>query len=320
MDTRVKKGSRANASYYKKESVVNGRSVQIKCLNVNGNSLMLEGSFPRIARLEDEWFEDLLDPEQTVRQLAELKSNRPDILTFWQRLPDVDARYPYVQIEEELAVLQITTYDEWWSTKIKSRVRTQIRKCAKAGVDIRESEFDDAFVRGMTAIFNESPVRQGKAFWHYGKNTETVKRQFSRYLFRERMIGAYLGDEMIGFIMLANAGRFALPGQIISSLKHRDKSLNNALIAKAIEICAAQGNDYLVYYYWGEDSLAEFKRRCGFEPVTIPRYFVPVTMLGQIALSAGLHRGWRSMIPSTVREKLKAARRRWYELRTENRI
>jgi len=30
----------------------------------------------------------------------------------------------------------------------------------------------------MTAIFNESPTRQGRKFWHYGKDFATVKKQF----------------------------------------------------------------------------------------------------------------------------------------------
>ncbi len=108
-------------------------------------------------------------------------------------------------------------------------MRSQIRKAEKEGVVVRETRYDDDFVRGMTAIFNEAPVRQGRRFWHYGKDFETVKRQFSRYIHREHMIGAYYHDEMIGLIMLGNAGRFGITGQIISSIKHRDKATNNAL-------------------------------------------------------------------------------------------
>ena len=102
---------------------------------------------------------------------------------------------------------------------------------------MRETAYDDAFVAGMTAIFNEAPVRQGRPFWHYGKDVETVRQQFSRYIQREHMIGAFYQGEMIGFIMLGNAGRFGLTGQIISTLKHREKAVNNALVAKAVEVC-----------------------------------------------------------------------------------
>ena len=117
----------------------------------------------------------------------------------------------------------------------------------------------------MTAIFNEAPLRQGRPFWHYGKDVETVRQQFSRYLHREHMIGAYYQDQMVGLIMLGNAGRFGLTGQIISSLHHRDKGTNNALVAKAVEVCEKLGLESLVYLFWSEDSLSEFKRRCGFE-------------------------------------------------------
>ena len=67
---------------------------------------------------------------------------------------------------------------------------------------------------GITTIFNETPIRQGRHFLHYGKTCETVKREFSRFLFREEIFGAYLKDELVGFIMLANAGRYAVLGQI----------------------------------------------------------------------------------------------------------
>jgi hypothetical protein len=113
--------------------------------------------------------------------------------------------------------------------------------------------------------------------------------------------------------MLADAGRFALTGQIISSLKHRDKSPNNALIAKAVDVCAAQGKTQLVYLFWSDDSLAEFKRRCGFEPVRVPRYWVPLTWRGRLALATGLHRGWKSLVPPRVKAVLKGWRRRWHE-------
>ncbi len=85
----------------------------------------------------------------------------------------------------------------------------------------------------MTDIFNETPVRQGRRYWHYGKDFETVKRQFSTYIHRETMIGAYYQGEMIGAMMLCNAGNYGITGQIISKVKHRDKVTNNVLIGKA---------------------------------------------------------------------------------------
>jgi hypothetical protein len=184
-----------------------------------------------------------------------------------------------------------------------------IRKAEKQGVVIKEVEYTDEFVQGMTNIFNETPLRQGQPFLHYGKDFETVKRFFSRYLFRETLVGAYYQDELIGFMMLGSAGgRYAVTGQILSMVRHRDKHTSNRLIAKAVEICAREKIPYVVYLQWGVGSLAEFKRRMGFARIRLPRYYVPLTAKGRAALRLGLHRGILPLIPEPTVEKLKFVR------------
>lgn len=296
---------------FTRETLVRGRPVTGEFLRILGQDYaVIRGAITTVS-LDDEWYEDVADPAAVIETLRLAGDLKPDLFTFRQRIPDTEPRHPYFHEWEELAVLPVTTYDEWWNNRIKSRTRSLIRKSEREGLDVRECEFDDAFVRGMTAIFNETPVRQGRRFWHYGKDEETVRRQFSRFLHRERMIGAFVGEEMAGFIMLGNAGRYALPGQILSAVKHRNRSPNNALIAKAVELCAQQGLDHLVYFYWTDDSLAEFKRRCGFEPVRVPRYWVPLTAKGRLALRLGMHRGVANMLPPGLRSRLKALRSRW---------
>jgi hypothetical protein len=236
------------------------------------------------------------------------------LFTFWQRLPELEPKYRYHVEWVEIAVLPVQSYDFWFNQQIKSRTRGLVRKAEKEGIEVREVAYDDEFIRGMTAIFNEAPVRQGRKFWHYGKDFETVKRQFSRYINREYMIGAYLNGELIGFIMLGNTGKFGLTGQIISAIKHRDKATNNALIAKAVEVCAQRKLPHLCYLFWSGDSLAEFKRRCGFEKLCAPRYFVPLTARGKLALKLGVHRGLKELIPGGLKSSLKKLRSRWYGL------
>lgn len=300
------------APFFAKETLVKGRPTQLDCIEVEGCTLVFDGRHLTQASVEDEWYTDLEDPAAVVAALRRMK-RPPDLFTFWQRMPDVEPRYPYAMQTEDIAVLPIRSYDHWWNQQIKSRVRNQIRKAEKDGLVVRETVYDDEFVRGMTAIFNEAPVRQGRPFWHYGKSFETVKSQFARYLHRETMIGAWYGGELVGFIMLGDAGRFAVTGQIISSLRHRDKSPNNALVAKAIEVCARKGLPFLIYLHWSDDSLAEFKRRCGFERTAVPRYWVPITWKGRLALALGLHQGWKALLPAPLKSTLKRWRRRWYE-------
>lgn len=302
---------------FKRDTLLKGRPAQIECVEIAGQTYTINRGAVTLLSLEDEWYEDVRDPELVIETLKNSRGFKPDLFTFWQRLPDLEPKYSFHLEWEGIAVLPIQSYDHWFNHQIKSRIRNLIRKSEKEGVEVRQTAYDDDLVRGMTAIFNEAPVRQGRPFWHYGKDFETVKQQFSRYIYREDMIGAYFKNELIGFIMLGNAGRFALTGQIISAIKHRDKATNNLLIAKAVEVCARKGLPYLVYLFWSADSLSEFKRRCGFEETRIPRYFVPLTQKGRLALKLGVHRGLKQLIPLRLKNRLKQLRSRWYGLNAD---
>ena len=204
---------------------------------VSGMAVEVSGSFLKTARLSEEWYEDLEDPQAFVAQMKR-SGIKADLFTFWQRLPRTEPRHGYATEPETIAVLPVTTYEHWYKSQINNKTRNLLVKAGKKGVVVREAVFDDAFVEGITAIFNETPIRQERRFAHYGKSVATVRREFSRFLFRETLLGAYIGDELVGFIMLADAGRYATLTQIISLVRHRDKSPNNALIAKAVEVCA----------------------------------------------------------------------------------
>jgi len=282
-------------------------------MEVDGKRILIEGEIPRIARLEQEWYEDVEDPRTLINQLCKSEP-RPDILTFWQRLPDTEPKYSYRMELDSIAALPIKSYSLWWEKQIDRKARNKIRKAQKNGVVVKPVTFDDRFVRGITSIFNETPIRQGRHYLHYGKDFETIKRQFSRFLFREEIFGAYLGEELVGFIMLAYAENYAYLGQIISKIAHRDLAPNNLLLAKAVERCAEKGVPYLVYALWLEDSLGDFKRSNGFQKFDLPRYYVPLTGKGKLALKLGLHRGWKEAVPKPLRKPLKKLRRRWYDL------
>jgi hypothetical protein len=307
-------GSAHVINVFTKESLIKGRPARIECLEVEGQTYSVSRGPATVVRLEDEWHEDVHDPDCTI---AALKNSpvKVDIFTFWQRLPDTQPRFHWYREWESIAALPVTTFEHWWNKQIKAATRNLVRKSEKKGVEVREAAYDDDFVRGMTEIFNETPVRQGKRFWHYGKDFETIKRQFSRYLFRETLIGAYHEGELIGFVMLSNAKRYAEVGQIISKIRHRDKSPNNALLAKAVDICGREQLPYLVYARWSDGSLADFKRHNGFEEMQLPRYYVPMTRRGQLAIAAGLHSGWKELLPVSLKNRLKSFRSRWLSLR-----
>lgn len=294
-----------------KEIIENGKSIKIHSITINNKEIMIKGKFIKFAKIAEEWYVDIEDPDSIIEKLKNYKV-KADIFTFWQRLPENEPKYNYYMEWENIAALPIKNFDYWWKKQIKSRTRNLIKKAEKKGIVVKEANFDNDFIQGMTSIFNETPIRQGKPFWHYGKDFDTVKREFSRYLFREDLIGAYYNDELIGFIMLAHAGKFALTGQIISKIKYRDKAPNNALMAKAVEICEKKKIPYLVYYYWPSGTLAEFKRRNGFEKIALPRYYIPLTFKGKIILKLKFHHGVVGIIPEKLKVHLIDLRKKWY--------
>jgi hypothetical protein len=104
---------------------------------------------------------------------------------------------------------------------------------------------------------------------------------------------------------------------ILSKMQQRDKAPTNALLAQAVRSCADRGISYLVYanYAYGkkqQDSLSDFKKRNGFQRVDIPRYYVPLTRFGKVALRLGFHHRLVERIPEPIAGRLRDLRKNWY--------
>jgi hypothetical protein len=298
------------------DTLVKGKLTRLRSFVVDGKELIVTGKFTRTATLAEEWYEDVDAPASIVKGIEQ--SNQPvDIFSFWQRLPDTTPRHSYHMEWDSIAALPIKSFDHWLKSQLSPTARNKVKKAAKAGVVVKPVDFSDDFVRGMTNIFNETPVRQNKPFWHYGKDTDRVRREFSRYLFREELYGAYCGDTLIGFIFLADAQKYGVLGQIISAVSHRDKAPNNALMAKAVEICGQKRIPYLVYAMWDTGTLGDFKRQNGFEKIDLPRYYVPLTLRGRIVLALRLHHGVAGIVPERLKPYLLRLRRKWYSRRVK---
>ena len=295
-----------------------GKTINVPSAQINGGIVIVTGRLIKIAAIKDEYLlEDnpIGDPESFVSRLRESRL-RADIFTFTQRLPDTAPKYKYHLEWDSAAVTPITNFSDWWERRAEYDVRKAVKRAKRLGVVVKSSEFDDAFVEGICRIYNESPVRQGKVFWHYRKDFNTVKRENSTYLERSVFIGAYYKDELIGFIRMVYVGTIATTLQVISQKGHFDKKPMSALIAKAVEICESKGVSHLVYGSYRNDdpnsSLTEFKRRNGFEEVLLPRYYIPLTLKGRIVLALRLHHGPAARIPKPLLNQLRKMRSRWY--------
>jgi hypothetical protein len=172
-------------------------------------------------------------------------------------------------------------------------------------VVIKVIPFDDDLVKGVHRIYNSIQVRDGRLFWHYGQDLDSVRRSLGTYLDRSEFIGAYLGEELIGFLKMVYVDDTATIFHIISMDEHYDKRPQNALIAKAAEVCGQKAISHLIYgkFIYGNkhrSSLVEFKRRNGFQQVNFPRYYIPLTMMGELFVRLRLYRGVGGLLPEPI--------------------
>jgi hypothetical protein len=287
-------------------------------MEVQGKELSIRGALIRTGFIDGEGYQFLDDPEAAVQALRE-SAPRMDLFTFIQRLSDTSPKYQYAMEWDNMAALHVSTFENWMKHQIDFKVRNKVRKAEKNGVVVREVPYDDTLVQGIHAIYNESPVRQGKRFWHYGKDPEAVRRMNGTFLDQSIFIGAYFEGNLIGFVKLVsdeNRGQAGLM-QIISMIQHRDKAPTNALVAQAVRSCAQREISNLWYanFSYGKkqpDSLADFKRHNGFQKVELPRYYVPLTLTGRMALRLGLHHGIANHIPEPVAATYRKIRSFWY--------
>jgi hypothetical protein len=286
-------------------------------INLGDRSIVVGGGLIRMARLDGEKFKFLDNPEPFLAKIRGC-GQRVDLFTFMQKADETGVKHSYPMEWDNLAILPISTFENWWEKQLGFKGRNKAKQATKKGVTLREVPFDNALVDGIWRIYNESPIRQGRKFPHYGKDVDTVRREAATFPDSSVFIGAYVGDELIGFIKIVidDSGMQAGLMHIVSLLSHRDKAPTNALVAEAVRACASRGITHLSYsnFAYGKkqtDSLSDFKDRNGFVRVDLPRYYVPLTTAGKLALSLGLHRKVSERIPESLAAPLREFRNKW---------
>jgi hypothetical protein len=288
-------------------------------MKVCGHEIRVQGGLIRIARLEADLYHFLDNPEVLLNGLRQ-SGVRIDLFTFMQKLPETSPKYPYPMEWDNLAAVPVSTFDHWRTQQITSEARNRTRQAEKKGVVIREVPFDDTLVKGIWEIYNESSVRQGRRFPHYGKDLNTVYKEEATFLDCSFFIGAFLGDKLIGFVKLtADETRTqANLMNILSKIEHRDKAPTNALIAHSVRACADRDISYLVYQRFSyankqSDGIMKFKQVNGFQRFDLPRYYVPLTHVGRVAFQLGLHHRLVDRLPEAIVSRLRELRNDWYK-------
>jgi len=303
------------------ESQIDSLRGEGKRIQVCDKEIRTRGKLVRVAFLDGEGYQ-FLDNLDVALESVRASDCGADLFTFVQKLSDRVPRYQYPMEWDNLAVLPVSTFDHWMTHQIDFRVRNKIRKAAKNGLVAREVPFDDVLVCGIQRVYNESPIRQGRRFWHYGEDVATVRRTKSSFLERSIFIGVFFEDQVIGFAKLVANEDWTQAGlmHILSMVRHRDKAPTNALIAQAVRSCAERQIPHLWYanFSYGRkqhDSLADFKRYNGFQRAEVPRYHVPLTTVGRLALRMGLHHSIVDKIPEPIAAMYRKIRTFWYSKR-----
>ena len=280
---------------------------------IGNKEITVKGRFFRVAKLRHEWCDFLENPLRAVEQIREAPKFA-DLFTFVEDVYDKKPCYSFHKEATSASVLPVTNY-EGWLNGLDFRVRNKIRKAYKNGVEFRDIYLDADLVRGVEAIYNESPIRQGRRFWHYGKSAATINEELSPFLDRSFFVGAYYQNELVGFMKLFRGENTLRTVQIISKLAHRDKAIQDALIARAVQICAEEGVRHLQYGSWSRGSLGAFKVKRGFVKVDHPRYYIPITRRGKLLLRLHLHHGLKDRLPERWIASLTALRTSWNNFR-----
>ena len=287
---------------------IKGKWYTVPALEVCGKDIVVSDGWLRIARVEaEEWLEtELEDPLACIELLKQQKYGplHADVLSFRQKLPDVQPKYKYPMEWDSVAAIPLKSFSEWWEG-LPQETRKNVRRAEKRGVVVKIKSVDDDLIRGLHELNNDSPMRQGKAFTHYGKSLEQVRKDQEAFLDRSDYICAYHEQELIGVVKLIYRKDIASILTFLPKGSHHDKRPANAIMAKAVELCAQRKISHLTFglFNYGNKQhtpLREFKIRNGFQEVLVPHYYVPLTVKGTLTSRLKLHRGLLGILPHNV--------------------
>lgn len=256
--------------------------------------------FIKVGNDAEEYEKNIAPTEVFLQKIAD---RGVDIYTFLDRRWSSPIENPlanWVLEDDNVGLLEIKTYDEWMQ-RVGKKTRNMIRKAEKAGVKISVAELTDKLVEGIWKIYNETPIRQERAFTHYGEPLDVVRSNM--YAAKNNtFIGAYLGNELVGFIQILYGEGAVIVSNILSLQQHWDKAVNNAVLAKVVEVCAEKRQRWLMYGRFGNHpSLDRFKDNNGFVKYPIKRVYIPLTSKGRLAIKLGMHKAPKDALPEFLK-------------------
>jgi hypothetical protein len=250
------------------------------------------------------------DLEVQVIPNEDILRTNADIFSFYERTwcwEDFnDNPWKVFKIKDNVALLSFTTYSDWLAEIINKTHHNPVKRASNKGIKtIEVSRPDESFAVGVWKIYHETPIRQGRKFYHYDEKLDDVKSAILNKPENYTFIGAYFGEELVGFIELIFGENVTIISQILSLTKHFDKNVNKAMIAKAVQVCeerSVEDDRVIIYGRMGNHpSLDKFKEENGFIKYSINRCYIPLTRKGRLAVQLGFHREVKDVIPNFLK-------------------
>ena len=250
----------------------------------------------------------IYDIEPRRDLLRNLRKKGVDLFTFVQRTfvqETFEKKYPFHKEVENIAIMKIASYDDWWTRTIRKKVRQSVKKAEKSGVKVKIVEVNEDFFRSVQRIYNETPFREGRRYSGYGLSIGHLREKFDD-IGDSDILGAYFNGQLIGLLWLTYGDRTAMFRSFVSFIKHRNKCPNNALIAEAVRRCSERQVTFLVYgnHYGFLPGLDKFREHQGFRKFPLPRYYIPLSRMGQLAIELGIHRKIEYSLPTLMERAL----------------
>ena len=79
---------------FKEKIRVKGKLVTRDAVRIGNVTFIVSAGFPKTATVTREWQDDVTNPEAIIHTFKAARA-RVDLLRFWQRIPESEAKYPY---------------------------------------------------------------------------------------------------------------------------------------------------------------------------------------------------------------------------------
>jgi hypothetical protein len=252
--------------------------------------------------------EHIYDIEPAKELLHTLRNEGVDLFTFIERSflgASASKKLEHFSSPETIGLLCIKTFDEWFKSATDNTTRRHIRKAQRMGLKVSVVDINETFLRGAFRIYNETSIRQGRKYSGYGLSMAELRRKFS-LMDDSEVLGAYFDNELIGLIWVGYGDRVAAVNSFLSLISCRDKYYpNNALLAETVKRCCQKGYNFLTYWNMGYNpGLDLFKKMNGFKRFFVPRYYVPLSTKGLLAIKLKLYQPIEHSFSPTVTRAL----------------